>query len=212
MESILQQVKIGDIIPFGNYDWRVLDLQDDKVLILTENIIEMRKYDKDRKKNWEICDLRKYLNGEFLQKFSKEQQERIEETQIINKCNPWFGTNGGSNTNDKIFLLSIEEVVKYFGDSGQLINKNPNNENQIDDQYNSMRIAKYSNETGKWWLRLSGDNKCNSAYVDDNGSICVSGSAVSIVCIDCGFDWKNMDGRTINYDISGVRPALWFKL
>lgn len=29
----------------------------------------------------------------------------------------WYGTNGGADTEDKIFLLSMEEIVcKYFGE------------------------------------------------------------------------------------------------
>jgi hypothetical protein len=36
--------KIGDIIPFGEYNWRVLDVQGDKALIITEDVVELRPY------------------------------------------------------------------------------------------------------------------------------------------------------------------------
>jgi hypothetical protein len=35
---------------------------------------------------------------------------------------PGVTVSGGNDTTDKIFILSIEEVVQYFGDSGQLAN------------------------------------------------------------------------------------------
>jgi hypothetical protein len=31
-------MKIGDIIPFGEYNWRVLDVQGDRALIITEDV------------------------------------------------------------------------------------------------------------------------------------------------------------------------------
>jgi len=48
-------IKDGIII-FGNYKWRVLDIKDDRALIITENIIELRWYHNDFvHTTWEIC-------------------------------------------------------------------------------------------------------------------------------------------------------------
>ena len=103
--------KISSIIPFGPYEWRVLDVQDGKALIITENVIEERKYNEESKDvTWETCTLRKYLNGGFLRKLTGEQQRRIAETRVINENNPQYGTKGGNDTSDRIFLLSLEEV------------------------------------------------------------------------------------------------------
>ena len=192
-KSINITPKIGSIITFGNYNWRILNVQNDKALILTEEIIEKRPYNKKFKNvTWEECTLRKYLNGGFLDKFTKEQQGRIINIQVINRNNPWFGTKDGSDTTDEIFLLSLEEVKKYFGDSGQLMNKNQKNEFWIDDQYNSKRRAKYGNETDWWWLRSLGIAGHLAAGVGSGGRVSVSGDGIS------------NDG--------GVRPALWLNL
>jgi len=116
--------KIGSIIPFGNYKWRVLDVQDGNALIITEDVIEERPYNEENEGvTWRTCDLRKYLNNEFLRKFTKEQQGRIVEKKIPNPDNLWYGTKGGRDTRDKVFLLSLEEVDKYFGNSGDYLNK-----------------------------------------------------------------------------------------
>jgi len=110
----------------------VLDIQGDKALILTENIIEKRRYHSSLVgAKWVACDIHDYLNGigrytgkGFYDAFSSQEKAQIVKTDIITNNNPWFGREGSSRSVDRIFLLSIEEVVKYFGDSGQMINKN----------------------------------------------------------------------------------------
>jgi len=111
----------GGKFKFGKYDWYVLEKQNDKMLIITEKVIEKRAYHNQKGEiAWETCDMRKYLNGEFYDSFSESDRERIIEVVNGNPDNPWYGTNGGNPTIDKIFLLNIEEVLKYFGDSGQI--------------------------------------------------------------------------------------------
>jgi len=74
---------LGGVIQFGGHDWRVLDVQNNRALIITENIIERRPYNVELDDvTWETSTLRRYLNGEFLQKFSREDQARIAETRI----------------------------------------------------------------------------------------------------------------------------------
>ena len=186
--------RVGDVIPFGEWNWRVLDVQDGKALIITENLIEPRPYNVELAEvTWEKCTLREYLNGEFLQKFTAEEQRRIAETRVSNPDNLWCGTNGGNNTIDKVFLLSLEEVVKYFGDSGQLQNE-PGDKPYIDDQYNSARIAMDVNgNPWWWWLRSPGFSSGYAASVYDEGYVHVY-----------GFD--------VIADHLGVRPALWLNL
>ena len=191
-EEIVQGKKRN--VQFGGYNWRVLDVQGDRALLLTEDIIEKRCYNTELTGvTWETCTLRKYLNGEFFRKFNSQEQARIIEVNNVNKNNQWFGTEGGNNTKDKIFLLSIEETVKYFGDSGQLKNKNPKSKYDIDDEYNKDRIAKYENEELWWWLRSPGLSSDGAASVNYYGSLDLFGSFVYSVEV-------------------GVRPALWLNL
>lgn len=88
-------------------------------MIITEHIIEQRSYHNVYKDiTWADCSLRKYLNGEFYDKFNTTDKSRI--IPVINKNhdNQWYGSNGGADTQDSIFILSIEEAVcQYFGDS-----------------------------------------------------------------------------------------------
>lgn len=178
-------------VSFGKYLWRVLDVQNNRALLLAEEILEQRQYHSDNTSiTWENCELRKYLNGAFLQTFSSQEQERIAKTEIRNADNQWFGTSGGRDTVDKIFLLSIEEVVKYFGDSGQLRKRPDKNAWWIDDEYNSTRIAKYQGKEAWWWLRSPGYYVDYAANVDYDGSLYMSGDGV-------------------DDEYGGVRPTLW---
>lgn len=64
---------------------------------------------------WEKCELRKWLNDDFYESsFTAEEKERIARTPTINTNIPFYGTNAGRDTVDKIFLLSIEEAENYF--------------------------------------------------------------------------------------------------
>jgi hypothetical protein len=215
-EEILMDV--GDIIKFGGYDWRVLDVQDGKALLITENIIRHRDYNYNKfdTVTWADCELRQYLNGEFCNSFNEEDRARIIRVTNQNPDNPWYGTDGGDDTQDYIFPLSIEEVVKYFGDSGQLNNRPIGDDRYewlaetplwyIHDEYDDNRkasyvdgVENYGNEFGAWWLRTPGWNgtlPAGTAFVGYVGGIQVDG---------------NFSGDALAY-VGGVRPALWINL
>lgn len=111
---------IGSKILFGDYVWRVLDVKDNKAFIITEDIIELRPYDKSDKPNtWEFCSLRHYLNEMFYNSFSEEEKQYIVETTIHNSQIQYSQNGssefsvGGNDTTDKIFLLSSDEFENY---------------------------------------------------------------------------------------------------
>jgi len=137
----------GDIVALGGYYWRVLDVHSGSALLLSEDIIEWHPFHDERTNvTWEDSSLRAYLNGDFYLSLSEADRIKIEDTEIKTNVNPWFGIYGGGVTHDKIFLLSVEEAVRYLGDSGQLKEGNPDSDFIIDDLYNTSRIA-YNNIT-----------------------------------------------------------------
>jgi len=197
--------QIGSIIPFGGYDWRVLAVENNKALLISEKILEKHPYNVEQKDiTWENCTLRKYLNNNFLNKLC-ETKTAVVETRNSNPNNPWYGTTGGNATTDSVFLLSLDEVVCYLGDSGDLKNKRRKNYkgsitsdgHYLDDLYNDARVAKDSNdEACWWWLRSSGYQKNSVVVVGYGGDIGVGAGAYG----------GNITG------IGGVRPALWLRL
>lgn len=128
-----KKIQIDDIITFGRHRWQVLDVQDDKALIITKNIIGKRPYSMGedlRHISWKTCSLRTYLNSEFLMKLKEDFRIRIETTNVKNNHQLKYN----ENTIDTVFLLSIEEAKKYFNT-------------------NSLRIATYQQKNCNWWLR-----------------------------------------------------------
>ena len=193
--SGVKTVNTGVVIQFGGSDWLVLEVSDGKALMLSEAIVEERAYHNNwEDTTWEGSDLREYLNGEYYNSFAQEERERIAETLVTNADNPWVGTPGGNDTADKVFLLSLEEVVQYFGDSGQLGNRPFENNYWIMDQYNTVRIARTADSTASWWwLRSPGFDSFSAASVDRDGALFVRGDSV-------------------DRDSVGVRPALWLNM
>ena len=68
-------IKEGATIPFGKYQWRVLKTDGNNALIITEDVVEQRAYHEEFTQiTWEHCDLRKYLNKQFYDRFDPDRQ------------------------------------------------------------------------------------------------------------------------------------------
>jgi hypothetical protein len=192
-----------DTMSFAGYDWLVLEEQGDKVLLLSEKIIDARTFHTSAlNTTWAECELRRYLNGAFYDSLGPEKS-RIVETSVKNDDNLWFETEGGSDTADKIFLLSIEETDRYFGNSGDYLAKRskdadengdfvPDDEGAIlSNDYDLDRIAYDARgEASWWWLRSPGIFEGTAAAVTYFGIIFVGGGYADDV-------------------VGGIRPALW---
>lgn len=189
-------MQVGDKIVFDRYEWRILDIRNNTALIITEDIVEQRAYHSIYKDTtWNDCGIRKYLNGEFYDKFDDTNKSRIIKVSNKNLDNPWYGTKAGEEGRDSIFLLSLEEVCRYFGDSTEKLQNRGNNRYwNKKDENNSKRMAKLRSVYYWWWLRSPGRNNHLAVYVHGtDGCIGVNGNNVT-----------NCNG--------GIRPALWLKL
>jgi len=204
-------MQVGDKVVFGKYEWRVLDIQNSAVLVITDEIVELRAYhNKPGDIIWADCELRKYLNGEFYDRFTQADKTKIIPTTNANPGNPWFETIGCEDTKDKVFLLNIEEAAcKYFGDSSANL-QIPNGKYKYwftrKDANNAKRISSYMGHRWWWWLRSPGRKQVKTAYIHSDGNIGIQGNSA----LKC-----NLSGvyHPVNNDVrGGVRPALWLKL
>ena|GEM_PF-2815177 len=206
--------EVGNIIQFGNYDWLVLDIEDNYALIITENLlIDRRSFNvpwsrDEQDTTWAESRIRRDLNSTardvgFLRYFNEDEIARIRETTVITNNNPWYNTSGGEESIDRVFLLSIEEVLLYFGDSGTLGNS-ANDRSLFSDQYDSARSVAYREngmdrwDDGRvlfWWLRTPGNRQNMVSIVRHDGTINFFGMHA----------WSGQDEMGWN----GVRPALW---
>ncbi len=200
------EFNIGEIISFGGYNWRILDIKNNAALIITDKIIEQRSYhNKYVPITWADCSLREYLNNEFYDRFSQGDKARIAPVINTNPDNPWFDTIGGPDTEDKIFILSLDELAcKYFGDSSALLynpRKNQRYWYERKDANNSKRIAIDEGKNFWWyWIRTPGRFSVKAVYVFPDGNIGIHGNNIKIGNVADGFC------------AGGVRPALWLKL
>ena len=208
----LKTAEVGGQVLFGKLDgdfageyrsWTVLEVRGDMMLLIADNTLNNLGFNTpvfDRSEygnTWEYTDIRYYLNYEFIELiFCADEKEKIIQVENLNNDNPWFGTEGGDNTYDKVFLLSLEEVVRYYGDSGLLHNRPADiiadnggrtPTNVIDDQFNSIR-ASASGPLRSPGYR-GGPTSNSFAFIDDNGIISVYGLRPS--------------------SLRSVRPALW---
>jgi len=210
-------IQSGDIIDFGGLKWRILDIDGENALVITETTVGKAPFhDFPGDVTWDICNLRKYLNNEFYEKFTDIEKSRIIQTNVTARDNPWYNVKCGASTTDNVFLLSYEEVVRYFGDSGDLESKNgyfckKNGEftksasksmytkkpfgDAIFDQYNdARRVNNMKGEEDWWWLRSpGGQGRMTAGSIGYLGEIWI-----------CGDDAYRVDG--------GVRPVMWVKM
>jgi len=186
-----------DIIAFGNHNWLILEWDDNRKLVITKDIIELRWYHTEFVDvTWRESEIRKYLNTDFYDMFNQHEKEKIIPVVNRNPDNPWFGTKGGADTMDKIFLLSLEEVCRYFGDSGKKLLNRDGQKWHIEDENNRKRQAVYNNKPQWWRLRSPGYYSRTSASISSNGNVYVRGN---------GVHGSPKDG-------GGVRPAMWLTL
>jgi len=216
-------------ISFGGYDWLILDEDDDKMLLLSTYILEHRVYhDELVPITWAESDVRKYLNGEFYDSFTASDRARIIETRVVNDDHPWeFPWHsqsplplGGDDTDDHIFLLSLDEVLHYFGDSGQILNPilYPAG---IFDNFRFIRRAMhlpggtyiFEDYAGEgyfdnedeiepgdywyWWLRSLGSDAMMPSFIDTDGDIIFYNDGLGAIMS--------------NFNGGGIRPAMWVK-
>jgi len=196
-----QHTKVGDILYYGRYQqsddigiepkpiaWRVLANENGRVLVLSEKGLDCQPYNTEYAKIiWKDCTLRSWLNKEFLDTaFFASEQKAIAMTSVVNNDDQGTSNKSGNITQDKIFLLSIEEAKKYFSGNSDRV--------AVNTAYAQLQGAYTSKKgMGWWWLRSPSLSADYASGVDLDGSFYKHGSIVS-------------------NNSSAIRPALWLDL
>lgn len=188
----------GDIITFGNYEqdglpgsdpieWKILTVENGRALLLSRYILEVKMYNEENfPSTWEDCSLRIWLNEEFYDTaFSPDEKSRIQTVSISNPDNSKNGTPGGNDTDDKIFILDIDEANTYLQEPDQ--RKGEATDHAIENGIFLFQETRFAD----WWLRTPGNISKEASYVLGSGNI----------YMDC----------PKYYDL-GVRPALLINL
>ncbi|MCR5654253.1 MAG: DUF4214 domain-containing protein [Lachnospiraceae bacterium] len=192
------------VAKFGNYngsdiEWLILETSGSKALVVSKRILEIKLFDTtSNNKDWATSEIRTWLNGTFLSSaFSSAQQGKISTTSVSTPANSRYGTSGGANTSDKIFLLSEAEVRKYFPYEEDAAAKlttaaynNSSKDSAISNPDSTSDNNSHFGSTSYWWLRGTGMYGYEAEYVDYLGYV-------------------HKDGMTFNNTITGIRPAMW---
>lgn len=123
-------IEIGEHMNFGNYqgeeiEWRVLDVKDGNVLLLSEYGLDVKPYHENVSSgiSWEACTIRQWLNGEFYEdSFTDEEKKKIvlSTSEGFQEYNAGVAGGGYSyferDTEDNVFLLSYTETCHYISE------------------------------------------------------------------------------------------------
>ena len=177
--------------------WRVLANESGKLFLISDQNLDVFEYHTENEDvTWETSTMRSWLNGLAANKgdgeeaidysddnfldaaFSAGEQEAIAETEVVNDDNPRYGTEGGNNTVDKIFLLSLDEArnTGYFADDNSRISTNTAyvaDGGKINISRRDAGTADY------WYLRSPALRSYNVSRVYDNGNVDDFGAYVS---------------------------------
>ena len=199
----LRAAKQGDSVILGTYEqdynfdnghepieWVVLEKMDGKILVISKYGLEYEELDGEAFNKgyytWKTCDLRTWLNNDFFEgTFSEQEKKLVSTVKISGGENPYYDSDPGDSTKDKIFLLSIREAEKYF----------PNDMSRIVQltEYMEKFLGKYiSSPQYGWWLRSPGAYDYYGTYVQPDG------------VIDSYGDYADSRGM--------LRPAMWIDL
>ncbi|MBO5755345.1 MAG: hypothetical protein J6R89_04745 [Clostridia bacterium] len=191
-EADVATLKADDLLSFGTYErgdgtapitWEVLEVDGDRALLITKQGIDCKPFHEERAKiTWEDCTLRTWLNGEFFSTaFSDGERARILPTELDN--------GGLPSTRDSVFLLSMDEVKKYYG--GEIFGTRGHTSPT---DYAVQRGAyKHHDSNTSWWLRTPSCSYEDHTMIFHLTSLLQGGDRV-----DCS-EWV-------------VRPVIWVSL
>lgn len=196
--------------------WRILRCDEKEAFLMADVVLDtQRYYPNSEDVTWGTSTIRSWLNGygsgsnkkgidysgnNFIDTaFTSEEQKAIKTMSVTNSDNTSYGTDGGINTNDKIYLLSESEA--YGANKaltyGFVENRSKYDEGrEADSSTYAYAMGVYrsteDDNAGKcnWWLRSPGSNAKKAANIDDNG-------------------WGNNSGDDVHHNEDGVRPILY---
>ena len=165
-------LKQTDWFKFEPIQWRVLSNTNGELFVMAEKILESRAYNQEYTGvTWENCTLRAWLNNDFYNAaFTSAEQAKIETSTVLNNDNPWYGTDGGNNTSDKLFLLSYAEATNAaYGFSSGTGSHTARAARGTD--FAKSQGLYVNGENSDWWLRSPGYDPFNAGLVYSDGYV-----------------------------------------
>lgn len=196
--AILRTATVGDCICLGKYEqdndlsdgaepieWLILAKENNRFLLVSKYALDNVPFNKDSQNGtWSRSSIQRWLNEKFfLSAFSAVEQSMIRLTDSSSEMTTSCDADSHKSTNSRVFLLSLDEVQRYFRNSDERQCKPT--------AYAASKGAGAENSGCGWWLRSHG-------YFD---------SAATRVLADGRL---NFIGQPAERD-SAVRPAIWIE-
>jgi len=184
-----QWTNSGSIVKFGQNEWVVLNVSNDRTLLLSKDVLYTTKFERTDERDsqllWKNSSVRTYLNsyGFLNEYFSEEEMECILVTTLstldaaVHESR--YEKDQIYETEDRVFILSEEEVDKWGG-SGLL------------------RSTSYTK---------NGDETTRDLYTVENGY--VSRTPRYKESYNTSFSGFPDDIFNIEYTEFDIRPAMW---
>ncbi len=164
--------QVGESFKYGRYPhgadgevkpiiWRVLEREPEHLLVISEQCLDCQPYHKQFCDiTWPDCHLRHWLNDKFMSEaFNEQERKCVLKTSVVN--------NTGPNTEDYVFLLSVDEANSLFA--------NDSARRAMQTQYAEINGVHICDGGCCWWLRSRGSNTGDAAYVRVDGCVCADG-------------------------------------
>ena len=195
--QLVKSLRVGDTFTFGLYEqdnsdsngkepieWIVLERNGNRIFAVSKYVIECRPYHSlDAAVTWETSELRAWLNDEFYNAaFSNNEKRTIAHTIVKADKHMRFATDPGNDTEDKVFVLSLEEANTY-SDSVQSLPTA-----YVKNNFTYLHVLlKDGYDYCAYWFRTPG---MYPNFAADSSS-------------------PLSNGYNVNNNTLGVRPALW---
>lgn len=186
--------EVGMLVSYGRYEqdddpkngpedilWLVKEKNGSELVLMSLYCLDVVPYHNELVDiTWENSYIRQFLNGEFFETaFNADEQAGIILYDVVNDPNPVHGTDGGNTTKDRVYLPSLEEIMRYY--------ELPPEETFYDGLY--AQATQHTVNKGVWleipgsircwwWLRSTGGNPQNAAEVGSAGYLSFNGTDV----------------------------------
>ncbi|MBQ7849537.1 MAG: hypothetical protein IJ343_07450 [Clostridia bacterium] len=192
-------MKVGEYVTFGHYEqdnkttngaepveWRVLTVEDGRALLVSRYGLD---YGPSGSVN--VSAMIKWLNKDFLNAaFTEDEQAGILTTTLTADGNSASSTSSGGVIQEKMILLSVEEVEKYFASDAARACK-PTAYATAQGVYKSS--GSYARRNCWWWILMTFSGQHYVTRVDVDGSVYRGHDAIVRVS-------------------PAIRPAMWVDL
>ena len=192
--------------------WRILKISGTKAVLLADRMPDTCPFnDSYNDTSWSDCSLRRWLNRAFLcRAFTESERSAIEETDVKNAPNYYFGTDCGPDTKDRVFVLSESETFS----SPLAVEYGFSNSDSGNDPARRFRSTLYAKCRGAWWssvegyrgvsfwmMRSVGYTKANVVYVGESGDTYNRG--IVVTCNDAAV----LPAITLDLSKADYQPA-----